>query len=132
MDRRVLGAATPVRTFAAVAVLMAAGLTLPAGPPGTGAASPVRPRPLGAWPGSPLRPGPAALRPARPAAAGMVIRLAGPARQASARPGFRMHTLTIKGFSLAGKPDTGDPASPAPTRTTTGIGSASSSRPGRR
>ena len=85
MDRRALGAAAPMRTFAALAVLTAAGLTLPAGPP---------------------RPGPAS--PVRPAATGMVIRMAGPAGRARPRPGFRMHTLTIKGFSLAGKPDTGD------------------------
>ena len=85
MDRRALGAAGPVRTFAALAALMAAGLTLPAGQP---------------------RPGPAS--PVRPAATGMVIRMAGPAGRAPSRPGFRMHTLTIKGVSLAGRPDTGD------------------------
>ncbi len=34
--------------------------------------------------------------------------MAAPAGRAPARPGFPMHTLTIKGFSLAGKPDTGD------------------------
>lgn len=38
----------------------------------------------------------------------MVIRLAGPPGRAPARRASRMHTLTIKGFSLAGKPDTGD------------------------
>jgi hypothetical protein len=33
MDRRSLVAAAPMRTFATLAVLLAAGLTLPAGPP---------------------------------------------------------------------------------------------------
>jgi hypothetical protein len=56
--------------------------------------------------GSHPRTGPGGPRPA--AVSGMVIRMAGTARRAPARPGFRMHTLTIKGFSLAGMPDTGD------------------------
>ena len=101
MDRRALGAAGPVRTFAALAALMAAGLTLPASQPRPGPASQPRPGPA-----SQPRPGPASL--ARPAATGMVIRMAGPAGRATSRPGFDMHTLTIKGVSLAGKPDTGD------------------------
>jgi hypothetical protein len=85
MDRRALGAATPARRFAALAVLVAAGLTLPAAHP---------------------RPGPAA--PAWHAAEGMVMRLAGPPGRAPVRPASRMYSLTIKGFSLAGTPDTGD------------------------
>src|SRR5580692_8178950 len=103
MDRRALGSAAPMRTFAALAALMAAGLTLPASQP-----RPAPARPVPAWSRPVPRPGPAAFRPARPPAAGMVIRLAGPPGRAPARPPSRMHTLTIKGFSLAGTPDTGD------------------------
>jgi hypothetical protein len=103
MDRRAPGPATPMRTFAALAALLAAGLTLPAGQPRPAAAQPVP-----AWSRSVPRPGPAALRPVRRRAPGMVLRMAGPAGRAPARPGFRMHTLTIKGFGLAGTPDTGD------------------------
>jgi len=103
MDRRAPGPATPMRTFAALAALLAAGLTLPAGQPHPAAA-----RPVPAWSRSVPRPGPAAFRQMRRRAAGMVIRMAGPAGRAPARPGFRMHTLTIKGFGLAGTPDTGD------------------------
>jgi hypothetical protein len=100
MDRRAPRAAASARTFAAVAVVLAAGLAPPAGPHRP---APSRPRSVSAGPapGGPSRP-------ARPPAAGMVIRMAAPPRQFAARPRFRMHTLTIKGFSLAGKPDTGD------------------------
>jgi hypothetical protein len=104
MDRRALGSAAPMRTFAALAALMAAGLTLPASQP-----RPAPARPVPAWSRSVPRLGPAAFRPPGPRAAGMVIRMAGPAGRATARPEFHMHTLTIKGFSLAGTPDTGDP-----------------------
>jgi hypothetical protein len=100
MDRRAPQAAVPARTFAALAAVLAAGLTPLTGPP-----RPVPPRPHSVTAG-PARAG--MFRQARPAAAGMTIRMAAPARQAPARPGFRMHTLTVKGFSLAGKPDTGD------------------------
>ncbi len=103
MDRRVLGAAAPMRTFAALAVLMAAGLMLPASQ-----SRPAPARPVPAWSRSVPRLGPATFRSARPRAAGMVIRMAGPAGRASARHEFHMHTLTIKGLSLAGTPDTGD------------------------
>ena len=105
MDRRVLGAAAPARRFAALAALVAAGLTLPVSQPRP---APARFRSLPAWSRSVPRPGPAALRPARPPAAGMVIRLAGPPGRDPARPASRMYPLTIKGFSLAGAPDTGD------------------------
>jgi hypothetical protein len=105
MDRRALGSAAPMRTFAALAALLAAGLTLPASQPRP---APARPRPAPAWSRSVPRLGPAAFRPARPRAAGMVIRMAGPAGRAPARPEFHMHTLTIRGTSLAGTPDTGD------------------------
>jgi hypothetical protein len=71
MDRRALGAAAPMRTFAALAVLLAAGLTLPAGTP---------------------RPGPAS--PVRPAATGMVIRMAGPLDVSRASKLFPLSTAT--------------------------------------
>ncbi len=103
MDRRALGAPAPMRTFAALAALMAAGLTPPASQP-----RPAPARPVSAWSRSVPRPGPAAFRPARPRAAGMVIRMAGPAGRAPARHEVHMHTLTIKGLSLAGTLDTGD------------------------
>jgi hypothetical protein len=105
MDRRVLGVAAPARRFAALAALVAAGLTLPVSQPRL---TPARFRSLPAWSRSVQRPDPAALRPARPPAAGMVIRLAGPPGRAPAQPASRMYPLTIKGFSLAGTPDTGD------------------------
>ncbi len=82
---RVPGVTAPARTFAALAVVLTVSL---------------------APQGSHLRAGPDRPRPA--AVSGMVIRMAGTARRAPARPGFRMHALTIKGFSLAGTPDTGD------------------------
>jgi hypothetical protein len=123
MDRRAPRAAAPARTFAALAALLAAGLSLPAGQPRPAPArpaparpAPARPaparlasaRPGPAWSSPVLRLGPAAFRPARSRAAGMVIRMAGPAVRVPARPRFHVHTLTIRGFSLAGKPDTGD------------------------
>jgi hypothetical protein len=40
---------------------------------------------------------------------GVTISLAGMPRPAAARPGYRMHTLTVTGSNLAGGPDTGDP-----------------------
>ena len=80
MDRRALGPAAPRRTFAALAALLAAGLTLPASQP-----RPAPARPIPAWSRSVTRPGPAAFRPAGPRAAGMVIRMAGPAGRAPAQ-----------------------------------------------
>jgi hypothetical protein len=74
MDRRALGPAAPRRTFAALAALLAAGLTLPASQP-----RPAPARPIPAWSRS------AAFRPAGPRAAGMVIRMAGPAGRAPAQ-----------------------------------------------
>ena len=59
MDRRALGPAAPMRTFAALAALLAAGLTLPASQP-----RPAPARPVPAWSRSVTRPGPAAFRPA--------------------------------------------------------------------
>ena len=80
MDRRALGSAAPMRTFAALAALLAAGLTLPASQP-----RPAPARPIPAWSRSVTRPGPAAFRPAGPRAAGMVIRKSGPAGRAPAQ-----------------------------------------------
>ena len=110
-------ASTPARTFAALAVVLAAaGLTPLAGPPRSGqprshpaSAGPARPGPVAVFPMAGGRPGRGTITLRMGAGGRFVSRTpSAPPQRPPAASALPMHTLTVRATNLADQPDTGD------------------------